>query len=522
MHEEVVDLIRKSVDTLFLLVADRATYEHLKARGIPITLQLLNIQRRTRGKIQEATMKDQPPHLLKPGQGKEIGGSMNHHAYHREEPWQNRKWRQSMTQASYPQGAQKKPMPAGSQRKRDWKAHKSQTSFPQGAKFPKGAPMLVPNRMESGTNRSLKILFHRESHSDKVHLCLLVPNGKESGMSRSLKPLLHKQNQNWFGFRESMKSWHLYREGPHKEHPCSQRPFRKNLWPLGPHKEHPCSQRPLRMNPWPLGPHKEHPCSQRPLRKNQWLLGPHKEHLCPCLPQRKHKCRLGPIRENQCFSGPHKWPASFQQKQISKFSQKRPCPWNMEDSDNAGLFQPPSFKKRHVELEPRAFPNTQPTLKRPCPWSTVALGTPKHTYFQHGAPHAALSLEVGPKPAMFPQGAVVPTSLPQATTLPASFPQRPPTPAYLAQQQSSQCSWKRPCPWSTEDLDNGVFQTPPLKKQHIWSPEPLRIHSLLERGHIHGAQKHRTMAMLINHFHAKSGASSQMKNRSSPTLSSTF
>ncbi|KAK2911236.1 hypothetical protein Q8A67_003369 [Cirrhinus molitorella] len=69
MHEEVVELIRKSVDTLFLLVADRATYEHLKARGIPITLQLLNIQRRTRGKIQEATMKDQPPHLLKPGQG---------------------------------------------------------------------------------------------------------------------------------------------------------------------------------------------------------------------------------------------------------------------------------------------------------------------------------------------------------------------------------------------------------------------------------------------------------------------
>ncbi|KAI2660474.1 Na(+)/H(+) exchange regulatory cofactor NHE-RF3 [Labeo rohita] len=42
MHEEVVDLIRKSGNTLFLLVADRTAYEYLKARGIPISLQLIN------------------------------------------------------------------------------------------------------------------------------------------------------------------------------------------------------------------------------------------------------------------------------------------------------------------------------------------------------------------------------------------------------------------------------------------------------------------------------------------------
>ncbi|XP_051998635.1 Na(+)/H(+) exchange regulatory cofactor NHE-RF3-like isoform X1 [Xyrauchen texanus] len=40
-HEEVVDLIRKNGDTLVLLVAGRAVYEHLKSQGIPITAQLL-------------------------------------------------------------------------------------------------------------------------------------------------------------------------------------------------------------------------------------------------------------------------------------------------------------------------------------------------------------------------------------------------------------------------------------------------------------------------------------------------
>ncbi len=41
--------------------------------------------------------------------------------------------------------------------------------------------------------------------------------------------------------------------------------------------------------------------------------------------------------------------------------------------------------------------------------------------FHQGAPHAALSPEVVPKHAAFPQGPAVPISLPQATTLPASF-----------------------------------------------------------------------------------------------------
>uniref|UniRef100_A0A672K4G5 Na(+)/H(+) exchange regulatory cofactor NHE-RF3-like n=1 Tax=Sinocyclocheilus grahami TaxID=75366 RepID=A0A672K4G5_SINGR len=41
-HEEVVNLIRKSGDTLVLLVAERTAYEHLKAQGIAITPQLLN------------------------------------------------------------------------------------------------------------------------------------------------------------------------------------------------------------------------------------------------------------------------------------------------------------------------------------------------------------------------------------------------------------------------------------------------------------------------------------------------
>lgn len=41
-HEEVVNLIRKSGNTLVLLVAERTAYDHLKAQGIAITPQLLN------------------------------------------------------------------------------------------------------------------------------------------------------------------------------------------------------------------------------------------------------------------------------------------------------------------------------------------------------------------------------------------------------------------------------------------------------------------------------------------------
>ncbi len=41
-HEEVVNLIQKSGDTLVLLVAERMAYEHLKTRGVTITPQLLD------------------------------------------------------------------------------------------------------------------------------------------------------------------------------------------------------------------------------------------------------------------------------------------------------------------------------------------------------------------------------------------------------------------------------------------------------------------------------------------------
>ncbi|KAF5903873.1 Na(+)/H(+) exchange regulatory cofactor NHE-RF3 [Clarias magur] len=43
-HEEAVNLIRNSGDTLVLLVAGRAAYEHLKAKGIAITPQLLDTE----------------------------------------------------------------------------------------------------------------------------------------------------------------------------------------------------------------------------------------------------------------------------------------------------------------------------------------------------------------------------------------------------------------------------------------------------------------------------------------------
>ena len=41
MHEEVVQMIRNSGDTLVLLVAEKAAYDHFKARGVAITPQLL-------------------------------------------------------------------------------------------------------------------------------------------------------------------------------------------------------------------------------------------------------------------------------------------------------------------------------------------------------------------------------------------------------------------------------------------------------------------------------------------------
>lgn len=41
-HEEVVNLIRQSGDRLVLLVAEKTAYDHLKAKGIAITPQLLD------------------------------------------------------------------------------------------------------------------------------------------------------------------------------------------------------------------------------------------------------------------------------------------------------------------------------------------------------------------------------------------------------------------------------------------------------------------------------------------------
>lgn len=41
-HEEAVNLIRNSGDTLVLLVAGRIAYDHLKAKGVAITSKLLD------------------------------------------------------------------------------------------------------------------------------------------------------------------------------------------------------------------------------------------------------------------------------------------------------------------------------------------------------------------------------------------------------------------------------------------------------------------------------------------------
>lgn len=43
-HEEAVNLIRSSGDTLVLLVAGRAAYDHLKAKGVAITPKLLDTE----------------------------------------------------------------------------------------------------------------------------------------------------------------------------------------------------------------------------------------------------------------------------------------------------------------------------------------------------------------------------------------------------------------------------------------------------------------------------------------------
>ena len=51
-HEVVVDMIRKTGDTLVLLVAGRTAYDHLKATGVAITPALLGL---------EATRPPSPP-----------------------------------------------------------------------------------------------------------------------------------------------------------------------------------------------------------------------------------------------------------------------------------------------------------------------------------------------------------------------------------------------------------------------------------------------------------------------------
>uniref|UniRef100_A0A3B1KAJ8 PDZ domain containing 1 n=1 Tax=Astyanax mexicanus TaxID=7994 RepID=A0A3B1KAJ8_ASTMX len=46
-HDEVVKMIRSSGDTLVLLVAEKAAYDHLKAKGVAITQQLLDSEKNT-------------------------------------------------------------------------------------------------------------------------------------------------------------------------------------------------------------------------------------------------------------------------------------------------------------------------------------------------------------------------------------------------------------------------------------------------------------------------------------------
>lgn len=44
-HEEAVNLIRSSGDTLVLLVAGRDAYDHLKSKGVAITPKLLDTEK---------------------------------------------------------------------------------------------------------------------------------------------------------------------------------------------------------------------------------------------------------------------------------------------------------------------------------------------------------------------------------------------------------------------------------------------------------------------------------------------
>lgn len=44
-HEEAVNLIRSSGDTLVLLVTGKEAYEHLKAKGVAITSRLLDTEK---------------------------------------------------------------------------------------------------------------------------------------------------------------------------------------------------------------------------------------------------------------------------------------------------------------------------------------------------------------------------------------------------------------------------------------------------------------------------------------------
>ncbi|RXN13130.1 pollen-specific leucine-rich repeat extensin 2 [Labeo rohita] len=391
--------------------------------------------------------------------------------------------RQSRTLALYPQGEQKAPMPAGSQKKRKWKEQKPQTSFPQGAKFPQGAPMPAGSQQE------------RKWSQQKLQVT--IPTQREAMAQRKVEAVELRQSRPQASYPQEAQKAPMP-AGSHKKRKWNQQKpqsffaqgapivvrIQRKHEILAPVKREspqgaPMTSRTPQKEPVAVGSPQGAPVPSTSSEKAQTSFGTH---------------RREPVRELVQTSILHEapkpiflpqvalTPASFQQEQSSQSSRKRPCLWHMEDSDDEGLFQPPPLKKRRVELESRASPNSHLTRKRSCPWSTGPLeapmpasspqratlpvgdpqGAPKHTFFQHGAPHAALSPEVGPKPAVF-QRAAVPTSLPQATTLPASFPQRAPTSA--PQQKSSQCSRKRPRPWSTKDLDNDADQPPPCKKR---------------------------------------------------------
>ncbi|KAL0183894.1 hypothetical protein M9458_019590, partial [Cirrhinus mrigala] len=302
-------------------------------------------------------------------------------------------WRQSRTQASYPQGAQKAFMPAGFQKKRKWKEQKPQTSFPQGAKFPQVAPMPAGSQQE------------RKWSQQKLQVTVptRAPQG-EAMAKQKVEAVELRQSRLQASYPQEAQKAPMP-AGSHKKRKwnqqkpqtsCAQKEpivvrIQRNYEILAPVKREspqgaPMSSRTPQKEPVATGSPQGAPVPSTSSERAQTPFGTHQRELVlfrstqetfvkDCFPERElvqtsilHQAPK-PIFLPQVAPTP----ASFQQEQSSQSSRKRPCPWNMEDLDDEGLFQPPPLKKRRVELESRASPNPLLTQKRSCPWSTGAL-----------------------------------------------------------------------------------------------------------------------------------------------------